>query len=124
MLSLSILIAQADGRVGDLLASNLHAHFREIHRVGLKELRERCFRNEAPQAVVVDLELVNFQELQEICTECGNAAVICTHRLADEQMWVAALAAGATDCCTPDDIAGILRAARGTLLYKPVTRAA
>lgn len=112
MQSLSIFIIQADARAGDLLAANLRAHFQEIHRVpGLRELRERFSQNEEPYAVIVDLELVNFQELQEICLRYRNSAVICTHRLADEQMWAAALAAGAADCCAPNDVAGILRAA-------------
>jgi len=122
---LSILIAQADGRAGALLAANLQTHFREIRVArGLNELREKLFQNEEPYAVVVDLELVNFRELREICESYRNTAVICTHRLADEEMWVAALAAGAADCCAPNDIAGILRAASGTHLRRSVAKAA
>ncbi len=114
MQSLSILIAQADARVGELLAASLRTHFREISVVrGLHELREKHSQNHEPYAVVVDLELANFQELHEICGHYRDAAVICTHRLADDEMWVAALAAGATDCCAPNDIVGILRAASG-----------
>jgi DNA-binding response OmpR family regulator len=122
---LSILIAQADGRAGALLAANLQTHFREIRVArGLNELREKLFQNKEPYAVVVDLELVNFRELREICESYRNTAVICTHRLADEEMWVAALAAGAADCCAPNDIAGILRAASGTHLRRSVAKAA
>ena len=98
MQSLSVLIAQADGRVGELLATNLRTHFREIRVVGgMNELREKLFQSEEPYALVVDLELVNFQELHKICAWHRKTAVICTHRLADEEMWVAALAAGAAD---------------------------
>lgn len=123
MQSLSILIAQADARVGELLAASLRTHFREIRVVrGLHELREQHSQNQEPYAVVVDLELVNFQELHEICSCYRNAAVICTHRLADDEMWVAALAAGATDCCVPNDVVGILRAASGA--RKPAAKAA
>ena len=125
MQSLSVLIAQADGRVGELLATNLRTHFREIRVVsGMNELREKLFQREDPYAVIVDLELVNFQELHEICEWHRNTAVICTHRLADEEMWVAALAAGAADCCAPGDIAGILRAASGTHLLRSAAKAA
>ena len=73
----------------------------------MNELREKLFQSEEPYALVVDLELVNFQELHKICAWHRKTAVICTHRLADEEMWVAALAAGAADCCAPGDIAGI-----------------
>jgi DNA-binding response OmpR family regulator len=125
MQHLSILIAQADGRAGALLAANLRTHFREIRVArGLNELREKLFQNKEPYAVVVDLELVNFRELREICESYRNTAVICTHRLADEEMWVAALAAGAADCCTPNDIAGILRAVSGTYLRRSAAKAA
>jgi hypothetical protein len=77
---------------------------------GLNELRG-VSPNEEPYAIIVDLALVDSQQLHEICLRFRNTAVICTHRLADEQMWLAALAAGAADCCAPNDIAGILRAA-------------
>jgi DNA-binding NtrC family response regulator len=123
MQSLSILIAQADARVGELLAASLRTHFRETRVVrGLHELQEKDSQNQEPCAVVVDLELANFQELHEICSRYRSAAVICTHRLADDEMWVAALAAGATDCCTPNDIAGILRAVSGA--WKHAAKAA
>jgi DNA-binding response OmpR family regulator len=105
-----ILIAQADGKVGDRLAANLRSHFREIRVVGLLELQEKL-QHEEPYAVIVDLELVDFQKLHEICEWHRKAAIICTHRLADDEMWAAALAAGAADCCEPTDIIGILRAA-------------
>jgi DNA-binding response OmpR family regulator len=125
MQSLSVLIAQVDNAVGELLATHLRTHFREIRVVcSLNELQEKFFRSEEPYALVVDLELVNFQELHEICGWCRKTAVICTHRLADEEMWVAALAAGADDCCAPDDIAGILRAASGKHLLRSTAKAA
>ena len=125
MQSLSILIAQADGKVGDLLAANLRTHFREIRIVcSLHELREELSRKGEPYALVVDLELVNFQELHELCGWYLNTEVICTHRLADEEMWVAALDAGAADCCATNDIVGILRAASGVRLRWSAAKAA
>lgn len=125
MQSLSILIAQVDDRVGELLATNLRIHFPETRIVrGLRELREKLSRSERPYAVIIDLELVNFQELHEICGWYRDTAVICTHRLADEEMWVAALAAGAADCCAPDDIVGILRAASCMHLRRSAAKAA
>ncbi|MGA2961856.1 MAG: hypothetical protein ABSD96_09295 [Candidatus Korobacteraceae bacterium] len=124
MQSLSILIVQADGRVGELLVANLRTHFREIRVVRLHELWEKPFQNQEPYAVVVDLELVNFRELHEICGRYRNSAVICTHRLADDEMWVAALAAGATDCCAPSDIHSILRAASDAHFRRPDVAAA
>ena len=49
MQSLSILIAQADARVGELLAASLRTHFREIRVVhGLHELRENILKTRSP----------------------------------------------------------------------------
>jgi len=125
MQSLSILIAQMDDRTGDLLAANLRTHFREIRRVqGVNELWEGFSSNEEPYAIIVDLALIDFQRLQEICQRFRNTAVICTHRLADDEMWTAALAAGAADCCIPNDITSILRAASSTHLRTLPSKAA
>lgn len=111
MQSLSILIAQGDGSVRNRLAANLRIHFREVSVVsGRHELWEKL-QNQEPYAVIVDLELLNFEELRQVRECCRHTAVICTHRIADEEMWTAALAAGADDCCEPGDIVGILRAA-------------
>jgi len=34
--------------------------------------------------------------------------IVCTHRIPDEEMWMAALAAGASDVCPADDVANVL----------------
>jgi len=33
---------------------------------------------------------------------------VCTHRVADEEMWASALAAGASDMCSSTDVDGIV----------------
>jgi len=33
---------------------------------------------------------------------------VCTHRIPDEEMWMAALEAGASDVCATDDVGTVL----------------
>jgi len=34
--------------------------------------------------------------------------IVCTHRIPDEEMWMAALEAGASDVCPADDVHNVL----------------
>ena len=58
----------------------------------------------------MDLELVSFAELGELCREFPATAFVCTHRLADDAMWSQSLAVGAVDCCLASDLPKILQA--------------
>jgi hypothetical protein len=33
---------------------------------------------------------------------------VCTHRIPDEQLWIAAMEAGASDVCPADDVQNVL----------------
>src|SRR5271165_2696607 len=60
------------------------------------------------QLAIVDLEVVTFSELADLCKEFPSTAFVCIHRLADDTMWTQALAAGAVDCCLSADLRRIL----------------
>jgi hypothetical protein len=34
--------------------------------------------------------------------------IVCTHRVPDEEMWMAALTAGAADVCPSDDVGNVI----------------
>jgi DNA-binding NarL/FixJ family response regulator len=106
----SVFIAQADPKLGSEFAVKLQTHFGDIHILkGLPELRGTLAQQQ-PYALIVDLELIGLEELREICHSCPETVVVGTHRVADDEMWLASLAAGAADCCAAADFAGILRA--------------
>jgi DNA-binding response OmpR family regulator len=110
MQSLSVFIAQADPKLGSDFAAKLQTHFHDIQVLkGLPELRGTLTRQK-PYALIIDLELVGMEELREICASCPETVVVSTHRVADEEMWVASLAAGAADCCRAADYVSLLRA--------------
>jgi DNA-binding NarL/FixJ family response regulator len=111
----SVVIAHSDNHTAAELASSLHGHFRSVSVTrSLEEARSAIPKHRA-QLAVVDLELASLAEVRELCNDFNHTAFVCTHRIPDEEMWAAALAAGAIDCCQSDDVAGIVGAVKRNL---------
>lgn len=121
MNSLSVALLQKDARVARLVSGQLCHHFRTIRVAqSAAELREIIPRFR-PDVVVADMETASLSEIQQLRREFAGLCIVCTHRIADEDMWTAAIEAGATDLCSATDTRGILTAAvRNT----PFTRSA
>ncbi len=112
MTGLSIVVAQKESAAADRLAHTLRNHFRSVVVArSTQEIAETRAKTRA-SAAVVDLEMVNPNQLQDICHEFHHTAVICTHRTPDEEMWTSSLERGAADCCEREDIDAVLRAIR------------
>jgi DNA-binding NarL/FixJ family response regulator len=111
MLPLNVVLIQNDAHAAQALAAALHEHFSTVTvSRSEEELRTTIPRRRADVAVV-DLELVDLRAVARLREEFGSTTFVCTHRLADEEMWAAALAAGAADCCQTSDVKGIVEAA-------------
>jgi DNA-binding NarL/FixJ family response regulator len=109
---LNVVIAQEDCTRAENLAIALHPHFRNV---SIARDVEELIRNTAKNRValaVVDLELVSLEELADFCKGFPQVAVVCTHRVPDEEMWARSLAAGAIDCCQTVDVRLIVEAAQ------------
>ena len=114
MKPLSIVVAQSNKKMGESLAKSLYNHFRTVNLVsGVNDLRHAIPRHRADVAVV-DLELATVKDVQELSREFPATTIVCTHRLADERMWMQALSAGAVDCCYNSDVRAIVLAANQT----------
>ena len=116
---LSLALLQNDPRVARFLSGQLCHHFQAIHVVhSVPELRDAIVRFH-PDVVVVDMETATLADVQRLHREFVSLCIVCTHRLADEEMWTAALDAGAVDICCATDTRGILTAAmRNTTLVQ------
>jgi|SRR4051794_17921482 DNA-binding NtrC family response regulator len=111
MQALSVVLLQGDSRIAQSLASSMSSSFHSVHAVqSLDELRARMVRHRAA-VVVVDLEVISVSDLQKLCKEFPGITIVCTHRLADEEMWAPALNAGAADICPAHDTHAITTAA-------------
>jgi len=61
-----------------------------------------------PDAVVLDIEHWRLTDVQTLRRDFPALSIICTHRVPDEEMWMAAMEAGASDVCPSDDVATVL----------------
>lgn len=104
----SILVLESDPRVAQYLAGKLSSHFHAVHvaRSG-DELRERVARNR-PEVVVLDMEHSRLTDVRSLHHDFPSLPIVCTHRIPDEQLWVAAMEAGASDVCRADDVQSVL----------------
>jgi DNA-binding NarL/FixJ family response regulator len=114
MQPLNVVLLQSDpGAVKSLVAS-LDKSFRSVRQApSLSDLRN--YLAEHPGGIVIlDMEIASVFDVRHLSHDFPNARIICNHRLADEEMWTAALNAGAADCCPSNDTPGILRTALQT----------
>jgi len=111
MQPLSVVLLQSDSRVAQSLIAALAGTFTSVRQVqSLGELRSSIAKYRAGIAVL-DMEAASISDVEQLSHEFPEACIVCTHRLADEDLWAAALNAGAADVCPPSDTPGILRAA-------------
>ncbi len=104
----SIVVVESDPRLAQSLAGGLSSHFHSVQmtRSG-DELRERVARSR-PQAVILDMEYSHLTDVQTLHQDFPTLPIVCTHRIPDEEMWIAALEAGASDVCPSDDVHDVL----------------
>jgi DNA-binding NtrC family response regulator len=120
MQALSIVVFQSDPRLAQALAATLSLHYHAVHAAdSLDELRMAIRRHRA-EVAILDVETSSLAEVQRLHREFPGLSIVCTHRVADEEMWAAALNAGASDMCPAFDTNGIvLSAERSALVTRP-----
>ena len=117
----SVVLLQNDSTVAQSLLASLCGSFHSVRVVrSVDELRTSIPKHRC-EIVVLDMEVASISDVERLSHEFPQAWIVCTHRLADEEMWTAALNAGAADICPSTDTQGILSAA---LRKAPVTRSA
>ena len=111
MQALNIIVFQHDPRLAQALASTLSLHYHSVHVAGsLEELRVEIPRHRADVAVL-DVEASHLEEVERLHRAFPRTSIVCTHRVPDEEMWAAALNAGASDMCSACDTQGIAQSA-------------
>jgi DNA-binding NarL/FixJ family response regulator len=110
MHSSSVVLLQSDPGITQSLAADLRYSFRSVKETrSLKELRTSIAKHR-PEVAILDMEIASISEVGLLAHEFPSVSIVCTHRLADEEMWAAALNAGAADICPSQDKRGILTA--------------
>jgi DNA-binding response OmpR family regulator len=111
MQGLNVVLAQDNPQNAQKLIDSLHKELHSVFVTRSGEQVRRAIAKHRPDLAIVDLETVELSEVEKLHSEFGDLCIVCTHRLADEELWAAALAAGANDCCLPSDVNSILLAA-------------
>jgi DNA-binding NtrC family response regulator len=110
MHSSSIVLLQGESRLAQSLIASLRGSFHSIRTVrSLADLRF-AVGNQRAEAVILDMEVASLADVARLSSEFSGLRIVCTHRLADEQLWAAALSVGAADLCPSSDISAILAA--------------
>jgi DNA-binding response OmpR family regulator len=111
MQALTIIVFQRDPRLAQSLASTLSHHYHVVRVASsVDELRTDISRYRADVAVL-DVEASCLADVTRLHHEFPGVTIVCTHRVADEEMWAAALDAGASDMCPAFDTQGIAMSA-------------
>ena len=111
MQPLNVVLLQSDSRVAQSLVSALASKFSSVRQVqSLGEVRTSIAKQRTGVAIL-DMETASISDVEHLSREFPQACIVCTHRLADEDMCTAALNAGAVDVYPPSDTRGILRTA-------------
>ena len=106
-MALNVVVLEKDPAVAQSLAGGLGPHFL-VHVTGSHEhFLDHVARNR-PEAVVLNLEHSLLTHIEELHQTFPNLPIVCTHRIPDEEMWMAALSAGACDVCPADDVNNVL----------------
>lgn len=104
----SVVVLEKDPRVARSLVGGLRSHFQSVQLTrSHDELRDRVSKNQ-PEAVILDIESWKLAEVESLRREFPALPIICTHRVPDEDIWMAALEAGASDVCASDDVANVV----------------
>jgi DNA-binding NtrC family response regulator len=106
---LSVVLFQPDARTAQILAENLSRLVRSVHLARTcNEIRPSIARHRA-KVLVLDLENSCLGEVDRLHREFPGLSIVCTHRLADEELWTEALNQGAADMCEPRNTEDIVR---------------
>jgi DNA-binding response OmpR family regulator len=104
----SIIVLEGDPRIAQRMADGLSTHFHSVLVTGSRdELRDKVTTN-SPEAVVLDIEASRLSDVASLHRDFPALPIVCTHRVPDEEMWMAALQAGAADVCAANDVENLL----------------
>jgi DNA-binding NtrC family response regulator len=110
----SVVVLETDPKLAQSLAGGLRPHFSVHLTRSREELRERLQQNH-PQAVVLNIEHWRLTDVESLHHDFPALPIVCTHRIPDEEMWMAALEAGACDMCPADDVQNVLTSVRRSM---------
>ncbi len=111
MQSPGVVILQSDWRVAQFMIDSFSDSFEQVESVNSLDEVRKGLADHNWAVLIMDLEAVAMRDVKDFSRQFPDVKIICNHRLADDEMWTAALEAGAEDVCNSSDTNSILRAA-------------
>lgn len=109
----SCVVFQSDPQLAQAFITYLSSAFQSVRSAtSLEDARTSAIKNHA-EALIVDMEVASLDDVRYLSRELLGTRIVCNHRVADEKLWIAALNAGAADCCASSDTKAIVNAALG-----------
>ena len=103
----TVVVLEKDPKIARSLAGGLRPHFSVHVTRSHEELRETVTRNN-PEAVILNIEFWRLTDVESLHRDFPALPIVCTHRVPDEDMWMAALEAGASDVCPTGDVGDVI----------------
>ena len=103
----SVVVLEKDPSVAHSLAGGLNSHFSVHVTQSHEDFRDTVTRNH-PEAVILNIEFWRLTDVESLHRDFPELPIVCTHRVPDEEMWMAALEAGASDVCSTDDVGHVI----------------
>jgi DNA-binding NtrC family response regulator len=119
----SLVVLENDARIARSLVSSLHRHIQSIHVTNSCTALHHEIANRRAHVAVVDIEQACLEEISKLHQEYPHLVIVCTHRLADDGMWVEALRAGASDLCGAFDLRSIVSSVLGLMRHSQAAAA-
>jgi DNA-binding NtrC family response regulator len=106
---LSVVLYQNDAETAQKLAASLSQYFLSIYLTRSREEIRPAIARYRAEVLVLDVETSGSTELERLHHEFPGLCIVCTHRLADEELWAEALNLGAADMCEPWNANDVVR---------------
>jgi DNA-binding NtrC family response regulator len=104
----SVVVLESDPKTAQSLAGGLRSHFHSVYLTCSRDEMRDKVAQKRPEAVVFDIGSSRLTDVANLHNDFPALPIVCTHRVPDEEMWMAALQAGASDVCAAGDVENVL----------------
>ena len=106
---LNVVLYQNDAETAERLAASLARYFPSIYLTRSREEIRPTLERYSAEVLVLDVETSEDHDLERLHREFPDLYIVCTHRLANDQLWTEAINQGAADLCVPWDTEDVVR---------------
>jgi DNA-binding NtrC family response regulator len=107
--ALNVVLYQGDAETAQRLAASLSQYFPSIYLTRSREEVRPALARHRAQILILDVETSEDRDLERLHDEFPGLYIVCTHRLANEELWTEALSQGAADLCVPWNTEEVVR---------------